>query len=77
VEFIDQDGHIVRMDRLVRDGDKLTVIDFKTGGETPRAEQSHRQQMRHYLEVLAQAHPDTAVSGRIVYWDGTVSEVQP
>lgn len=77
VEFIDRDGRPVRMDRLVRDGDDLTVIDFKTGSETPQAGALHRQQVRHYLEVLTEAYPGAAVSGRIIYWDGTVDEVRP
>ncbi|MCU0607425.1 MAG: UvrD-helicase domain-containing protein [Candidatus Edwardsbacteria bacterium] len=77
VEFIDRDGHTVRMDRLVRDGDELTVIDFKTGSETPAAGTFHRRQVRQYIEVLTEAHATTAVSGRIIYWDGTVSEVRP
>ncbi|HTY07944.1 MAG TPA: PD-(D/E)XK nuclease family protein, partial [Candidatus Edwardsbacteria bacterium] len=76
VEFIDRDGHIVRMDRLVCDGQGLTVIDFKTGGESPRATAQHQEQVRRYLEVLSQAHPGAVISGRLIYWDGTESEVR-
>ena len=44
------DGRILRPDRVVIDGEKVTVIDYKTGIE----KQEHKKQVNQYAEVLMQ-----------------------
>lgn len=47
-EIISPVGKLLRPDRIVRDGDQVFVIDFKTGGVRP----SHEDQMMGYLQVM-------------------------
>jgi ATP-dependent exoDNAse (exonuclease V) beta subunit len=77
VEFIDRDGEIVRLDRMVQDPQQTVVLDFKTGGERPQSTQAHQQQLQRYLAAVAEACPGAAPVGLIAYLDGTVVEVRP
>ena len=65
---VDVDGHpvVVRgvMDCLSRepDGD-LTVVDFKTGAQTPE----HQRQLDLYVEAARVVFPGHRVDGRLIY----------
>jgi ATP-dependent exoDNAse (exonuclease V) beta subunit len=74
-EFIEPDGRILRMDRLVFDPGTITVLDFK-GGSGPENAAGHQDQMKRYLGVLSQAFPGRRISGLICYLEGEVAEVQ-
>lgn len=65
-ELCDADGHLFRMDRIVVDPGRVTVIDFKTGGEEPGA---HEAQVRDYMRVLSEAYPAREVSALLAYVD--------
>lgn len=67
-EFSDEEGHLFRMDRVVIDPDRVTVLDFKTGGEG-WADEKHRAQMRKYMNIAKDIYPDRRLEGRIVYID--------
>jgi ATP-dependent exoDNAse (exonuclease V) beta subunit len=67
-EFSDGDGRLFRMDRVVIDRDKITVIDYKTGWEKD-AEESHETQMRTYMKILRAVYPGRDVEGIIAYVD--------
>ncbi len=47
-EIVSKRGEIIRMDRLVRRGNEIFVLEFKTGREEP----SHLAQVKRYLRVL-------------------------
>jgi len=47
-EIIEPAGDAYRPDRVVQDGEKVTVIDYKTGRKSP----SHHQQIRRYGRLL-------------------------
>ena len=69
-EVCDADGRLVRMDRIVIDSDKVSVIEFKTGAEDPA---DHESQVRDYLQILSEAYPGIPVEALLVYVDvGTV-----
>ncbi len=67
-EFSDEEGHLFRMDRVVIDPDRVTVLDFKTGGEG-WTDEKHRAQMRKYMNIAKDIYPDRRLEGRIVYID--------
>jgi ATP-dependent exoDNAse (exonuclease V) beta subunit len=52
-EFIDKNGALFRMDRVLVDPEQVTVIDFKTGRENNAA---YATQMKNYLAIAAQAY---------------------
>ena len=67
-EFSDEEGHLFRMDRVVIDPERVTILDFKTGGEG-WAEEKYRAQMRKYMKIAKDIYPGRRLEGRIVYID--------
>jgi ATP-dependent exoDNAse (exonuclease V) beta subunit len=71
-EFADAGGRLFRMDRVVLDSDRVTVLEYKTGGEGGE-EEKHFAQMGNYLAILGQVFPGKDMEGLICYLDfGTV-----
>lgn len=60
--FIGQEGKLFRMDRLIIEDDKLTLVDFKTGREG-----DHRQQMKEYAEILREVYPGKKIGAFIAH----------
>lgn len=52
-EFIDRNGNLFRMDRVIIDKDTVTVVDFKTGAESP---EKHSAQMKNYLAIISEVY---------------------
>ena len=67
-EFSDEKGHLFRMDRVVIDPDRITILDFKTGGEG-WADEKYKAQMRKYMKIAKDIYPGRRLEGRIVYID--------
>jgi len=67
-EFSDGEGRLFRMDRVIVDRDKVTVIDYKTGKER-EAEKGYEAQIRNYMRILKEVYPDRNVEGIIAYVD--------
>jgi ATP-dependent helicase/nuclease subunit A len=65
-EFCDADGRLRRMDRVVVDPDRVTVIDYKTG---PEAEEEHIQEIQSYARILEGAYPGRRVEAVLAYLD--------
>jgi ATP-dependent exoDNAse (exonuclease V) beta subunit len=65
-EFCGPDGALSRMDRVVCDPGRVTVIDFKTGAEEPA---EHGEQMRTYLRLLSGVYPGRALGAIVAYLD--------
>lgn len=63
ISILSPDGQQYRPDRLVLQGQKAQVLEFKTGAERPE----HAQQLRNYLQLLQQMGYET--SGELVYID--------
>lgn len=59
------DGQLQRLDRLVVDTEGVTVIDYKTGGES----NEYHNQVRRYMKLAAELYPDRPVSGFLAYLD--------
>ncbi|HOS16190.1 MAG TPA: PD-(D/E)XK nuclease family protein, partial [Bacteroidales bacterium] len=62
VEILDAEARSFRIDRLVTDGQRTVVIDFKTGLK----ETSHKNQVMNYVELLYQTGY-TAIEAYLVY----------
>ncbi len=67
-EFSDGEGRLVRMDRVIIDREKITVIDYKTGGEK-ETEEKNLVQIKAYMKILKGVYPDKEVEGIIAYVD--------
>lgn len=65
-EFLNADGEVFRMDRVVIDKAKVAVIDFKTGTDL---EHNHIEQMSNYKAILRQIYPDKEIEGILAYVD--------
>ena len=64
-EFSDRSGRLLRMDKVIVDQDTVSVIDFKTGGESD----AYAQQLSQYMGILRQVFPGKAVQGFVAYID--------
>ncbi|OGP63055.1 MAG: hypothetical protein A2170_11730 [Deltaproteobacteria bacterium RBG_13_53_10] len=74
-EFSDGDGRLFRMDRLIMDRDKVTVVDYKTGKDRG-AEKGYEAQLRNYMKILRGVYPERRVEGVIAYIDlGEVTRI--
>jgi ATP-dependent exoDNAse (exonuclease V) beta subunit len=73
-EFANAYGHSFKMDRLVVDRDRVTVIDYKTGFEPDPEKQAARekeyhQQLMNYLAILKDIYPDKRPAAWLAYFD--------
>ena len=64
-EFIDRNGALFRMDRVLVDPGAVTVIDFKTGGVNSG---KYEAQMKNYLAIIAEVYGRPA-KGVLAYVD--------
>lgn len=69
-EFSDGEGGLYRMDRVVIDADKITVMDFKTGSDNESSEK-YETQMKTYIKLLRDIYSDKRIEGIIAYVDLT------
>ena len=60
VSFIDKNGHILRMDRVVIDKSDVFVIDYKTG---KMQEDLYKAQIEQYMHVLKGIYNDKEIKG--------------
>jgi len=67
-EYSDGSGKLFRMDRVVIDTERVTVIDFKTG-QKREAREKYRTQMNNYMKILGEVYSGKAVRGVISYID--------
>jgi hypothetical protein len=67
-EFSDPEGNLLRMDRVIMDEDRITVMDYKTGGEK-KAEEKYFLQLKNYIRILKDLYPGREVAGLVAYVD--------
>ena len=70
----DKEGRSFRVDRVVLDGDRATVIDFKTGTEAGSPAQADmkradKDQVRAYMKLIEEAMPGAKAAGLLIYLD--------
>jgi ATP-dependent helicase/nuclease subunit A len=64
-EFVNPDGRLFRMDRVVVDAEAVTVIDFKTGD----GKDSYREQLLGYIFILQNIFPGRSIRGILAFVD--------
>ncbi|MEK7845896.1 MAG: 3'-5' exonuclease, partial [Nitrospinota bacterium] len=79
VEYVDEDGSLYRMDRLVIDPERITVIDFKTGEELPFPDkelpgQAYRKQIKKYMKLLEKLYPQKECKGYLAFIEAKLIE---
>jgi len=67
-EIVDADGGLFRIDRLVIDGDRVTIVDFKTGSDIG-SEQRHSDQVKNYMKIVSAVYSGRPVQAMLVYID--------
>jgi ATP-dependent exoDNAse (exonuclease V) beta subunit len=67
-EFSDPRGNLFRMDRVIFEGDQISVIDYKTGTDK-ETEKNYVSQLKNYIRILKEIYPDKKVEGVIAYVD--------
>ena len=67
-EFSDSRGNLFRMDRVIFEKDRISVIDYKTGADR-EAEEEYASQLKNYIRILDEIYPDKKVEGIIAYVD--------
>jgi len=67
-DFSDPRGNLFRMDRVVIDEDRISVIDYKTGTHK-EAEKEYASQLKNYVRILKEVSPGKNVEGVIAYVD--------
>lgn len=67
ITFIDSKGHMLRMDRVIVDTDKVIVIDYKTGHSIDK--NTYKDQITEYMEILRNIYPNKTVKGIIFNLD--------
>ncbi len=76
LDFVDANGALGRIDRLVRQADGWWILDYKTGGlsepDLLRRSEPHRAQMEVYAAAVAQLYPGQPVRTALLYGDGQV-----
>ncbi len=79
-ELCDGSGRLFRTDRIVVDAERVTVLDYKTGGEEregDRTDAAYDEQMRTYARILGGIYPGRRIEALLVFTDrGVVRSVQ-
>ena len=64
-EFVNPDGRLFRMDRIVVDADVVTVLDFKTGDD----KDAYSDQVKGYINILQNFYPGRTIRGVLAFVD--------
>ena len=67
-EFSDSRGSLFRMDRVIFEKDRVTVMDYKTGTDR-EADEEYISQLKNYIRILKEIYLDKKVEGIIAYVD--------
>ncbi len=62
-EFVDREGNLFRMDKVIVAPAEVTVVDFKSGTESG----DYDAQIKNYLRLLGELYPGRIVKGFLAY----------
>lgn len=71
--YVNADGELKRIDRLVEFEDEVWVLDYKTGPASDVA--PHRAQMREYRDAMQSVHAGKPVRCALLFADGSLFPV--
>lgn len=81
LEFIDADGVVGRIDRLVEFDDAVWLLDYKTGGhaeaDLARRAEPHVAQLDAYRRAARALYPGKPVHAALLFSDGAFFELAP
>lgn len=76
MEFLDSQGRLSRMDRLVEFAEEVWVLDYKSGGlqesDPGRRAQPHLEQITAYHQAAQALYPHKRIRSALVFADGVV-----
>lgn len=72
VAYVDADGQLRRIDRLVEYDDEVWVLDYKTGGYADE----YRDQLADYRRAVTTLYPGKRVRSALLFGDGSWQEVE-
>lgn len=67
-DYSDSRGNLFRMDRVILEEGRVSVIDYKTGTDK-EAEKEYVSQLKNYIRILKEIYPDKTIEGVIAYVD--------
>ena len=79
VAFMDANGNVLRVDRLVEMTDTVWILDYKSGAASVTTEtqlMSYRQQVRAYLVALVPLYPNKSLCGLLIFGDATTEKIE-
>ncbi len=79
LDFVDENGELRRIDRVVEFDDEVWVLDFKTGqldeADPARRALPHHQQLAEYRQAVGALYPGKTVRAALLFGDGLAVEV--
>ena len=67
-DFSDPWGNVFRMDKVIFEEDRVSIIEYKTGTHK-EAEKEYISQVKNYIRILKEIYPGKNVEGIIAYVD--------
>ncbi|MFN3594665.1 MAG: UvrD-helicase domain-containing protein, partial [Thiobacillaceae bacterium] len=81
LSFVDADGQLRRIDRLVDFGDEVWVLDYKTGdvseADPKRRAEPYRDQLAAYRAAMGQLYPGRRLRAALIFADASLLELLP
>src|SRR5262249_52331876 len=74
LDLVDENGDLLRIDRIVDDGETCWVIDFKWRVIVAER-RTYERQVERYCSVVRQIHPKRRVRGVVIAADGEMIEI--
>ena len=76
IELVDNDGRLLRIDRLVEFDEALWVLDYKSSSSETERLDAYRAQVRTYCRALAAIFPKKQVHGALIFADASRLDVE-
>ncbi|MES2365864.1 MAG: UvrD-helicase domain-containing protein [Pseudomonadota bacterium] len=76
--YLNADGELRRIDRLVGLADAIWVLDYKSGHDASDAQLAtrHRAQLADYRRAICHLHPDQTIRCAVITADGRMIEIE-
>ena len=72
---VDAQGLVKRMDRWVRHGQSITILDYKSAWSTENLV-AYETQVRGYMDLMKQIYPEHSIRGVLLRVDGVVHRIE-
>ena len=72
---VDAQGQVKRMDRWVRHGQEITILDYKSAWSAENLAM-YETQVREYMDLMKQIYPEHSIRGVLIRVDGAVHHIK-